>query len=343
MPQTKTLTKITEHLSSIYRSYTRRGILNLSLNGEPLIFEDPEILVAPYWKKRSEEPREWRKDIQIELSGNRRAEGFVAIRAKGSTARAGFALLRRQRLIEGSADETNRPPEIFGAPNSFIYQRLFGEINLIGFGVSHTKDGIRWNETEDEFVSKLKTELSKRDMPLLDQALNWRSTEIAKENRPTAKKAIAQMSDEVVPSKISAAVSKIQAKQEVSKVEPVPQSRMRSHEEDITQRFDLEISGSKWAIDLALDYQDSTCDWIRISDHATAAGGGTRKLGVRLAMLHPFSQRFFAGCDQSQIQGLARLALGLVLAETIARDGGIKYAGRVRTSLNELLRLVLAA
>ena len=59
-------------------------------------------------------------------------------------------------------------------------------------------------------------------------------------------------------------------------------------------------------------------------------------------MLHPFTQAFFSRSDQEQIQGLARLAIGLVLAETIARDSGVKNAGRIRTSLNELLRLALA-
>ena len=60
-------------------------------------------------------------------------DSAVAIRARGSTTRAGLALLRRDRVIEGSADDGYRPREVFGSSNSFTYQRLFGEFDLINF------------------------------------------------------------------------------------------------------------------------------------------------------------------------------------------------------------------
>jgi hypothetical protein len=47
----------------------------------------------------------------------------------------------------------------------------------VGFKVSHTKDGIRWDETEDEFIAALKAALSTSDLPILDQAHNWRSSD----------------------------------------------------------------------------------------------------------------------------------------------------------------------
>ena len=341
MPQTKTIGKIRDHLSSIYRSFTRKGELDLRLDGKPLLFEEPEVLVAPHWKSKGEAPVRWRKEIKLELSGGRRAEGFVAIRTKGSTARAGLALLRRDRLIEGSADETYRPPAIFGASNSFAYQRVFGELNLIGFKVSHTKDGIRWDESEDELIAKLRAAISGRAFPLLDQAQNWRSTDSARASRPAAEKAMAQLELDVEPARLGATLERAQAVVAKPSAAAEPQKSMRANESDVSHRFQLDVSGSRWEIDLALDYKDPSCDWIRISDQATQAGGGARKLGVRLSMLHPFTQRFFAGCDETQIQGLARLAMALVLSETLARDGGVRLAGRVRTALNELLRLTL--
>ena len=341
MPQNKTVAKIRDHLSSIYRCFARRGDLELRFNGESLVYEDPEILNAPYWKHKSEMARVWRKEISIELSGGRKAEGFVAIRARGSTSRAGLAILRRDRLIEGSADETYRPPEIFGAANSFAYQRIFGEINLVGFKVSHTKDGIRWDEAEEEFVARLRGELSTPLMPILDQAHNWRSTDTARASRPVAEKALAQFQIDVAPEALSAGVEKVQAALAADPSAEAPQKTMRAKESDVSHRFSLDVGGSRWEIDLALDYKDPSSDWIRISDQATQAGGRTRKLGVRLAMVHPFMQRYFGGCDEAQIQGLARLAVGLVLSETLARDGGARMAGLVRTSLNELLRLSL--
>src|SRR5207247_1773423 len=49
-PQRRTLGKIKDHLASIYRVFTREGLLELYLNGEPLIYEIPAILKAPHYK-----------------------------------------------------------------------------------------------------------------------------------------------------------------------------------------------------------------------------------------------------------------------------------------------------
>ena len=345
LPQTRTLGKITDHLSSIYRCFTRSGELRLTVDGVSLEFEEPDVLVAPPWKNRGGKPVEWRKNVSIQLDGKRRAEGFVGIRAKGSTARAGLALLRRNRLIEGSADETYRPPEIFGAANSFAYQRVFGELNLIGFAVSHTKDGIRWDESEEELVRKLRREISSGKINILDQAQNWRSSETGRENRPAAEKAVQQMKDEVEIDALGEVVGQVQASHEGPEATPAeepPKAPLPKRGDDVAQTFSLDVAGGRWEIDLALDYQDATADWIRISDQPNEAGSKPRRLGIRLAMLHPFTQRYFGNAASLETQGLARLAVGLVLAETVARDGGVKLAGRVRTSLNELLRLGLA-
>jgi len=39
---------------------------------------------------------------------------------------------------------------------------------------------------------------------------------------------------------------------------------------------------------------------------------------------------------------VARLATGLAIAEAIAQDDGVRYSGRIRSSLNELLLMGLA-
>ena len=68
--------------------------------------------------------------FDFNFGGGLRAHGFAAIRRKASVSDAGFALFRRNRLIQGSGDEGYRPEFIFGKPNSFPYQRIFGEIHL---------------------------------------------------------------------------------------------------------------------------------------------------------------------------------------------------------------------
>ena len=179
-PRGRTITKIKEHLASIYRVFIKEGMLELRFRStgidEILSYAEPDILLAPpderLIRKHSltVEPQVWQKDIDFDLGTGMRVTGFAALRRRASTARAGFALFRRKRLIEGSGDDSYRPPEIFGASTTAPYQRLFGELHLEGFEVSHTKDGFQWDENEEPFLELLKEHLNATPLPLIDQA-----------------------------------------------------------------------------------------------------------------------------------------------------------------------------
>jgi hypothetical protein len=151
LPQRRTISKIKEHLSSIYRMFIRDGSLTLIFNEETLSFDSPRILTAARYDQRESPAVLWRKDVELDLGGGMLVRGFAALRERASTSEAGFALFRRRRLIQGSADEGYRPESVFGRSNSYRYQRLFGELELDGFEVSHTKDGFAWDDNEDVF------------------------------------------------------------------------------------------------------------------------------------------------------------------------------------------------
>lgn len=323
-PKSRTLGKIKEHLSSLYRNFITRGDVVITLNGDPLTFEHPEVLVAPYWRDPASEAREWRVPVKIALEGGRRAEGWVALRAKGSTTRAGLALLRRGRVIEGSADEPYRPRELFGSSNSFVFQRLFGELTLVGFAVSHTKDGIRWDEAEEELIEKLKALLSSPSVPMLDQAQNWRSGE---QERAAA---------EVVPLvPLTTAANRVRPRSEARiRVQPASASA------DDLRRLTMNLGGEQWDVDVALDPGGSEESWLDIAA-STETGPGSRHLLVGLSLRHPFSSAFLVDAGKVN-EGLVRLAAGLAISEAIAQGDGVRYSGRIRGSLNELLLMGLA-
>ena len=135
LPTGRTSGKIREHLTDIYREFLRHGELELRYRGSSLSYEEPEILEAPPFDQNNEpkgEPVAWRKEVDFDFGEGLSARGFAALRETASTRYAGFSLFRRRRVIEGSADEKYRPSEIFGAPNSFYHQRLFGELHLSG-------------------------------------------------------------------------------------------------------------------------------------------------------------------------------------------------------------------
>jgi len=71
---------------------------------------------------------------------------LIGFLKEASAKNAGFVLYRRGRVIEGSVGRFNKPEIIFGAPNSFESQRLFGEIDLDEIQVSQSKDSFLWSE-----------------------------------------------------------------------------------------------------------------------------------------------------------------------------------------------------
>jgi len=177
----RTLGKIKQHLTSIYRCFLRSKQLVIFFNGEALEYQEPEILVAPpAWEPDDSAPAEWKKTISITLSNRSRVTGFVAIREKGSLSHAGLSLFRRNRVIMGTDDDKYRPKEIFKNPNSYEYQRIFGELHLVGFDVSHTKDSFNFGEYEEEFLDKLKESIESQPLPLLRQADKYRSKKLDK-------------------------------------------------------------------------------------------------------------------------------------------------------------------
>jgi hypothetical protein len=178
-----TLAKIKSHLAGIYRCFLRNGLIQIFVNNSALNYTYPKILKArSAWVQDSSELKEWKQDISLDLSDGKRVTGFAAIRDKASRDLAGFALFRRGRVVVGSEDETYRPRLIFGSSGGFEYQRIFGELHLHGFDVSHTKDSIQWGDSEDELLYRLKSALES-DPYLLRQAKEFRVGLLLEEKR----------------------------------------------------------------------------------------------------------------------------------------------------------------
>ena len=139
----------------------------------------------------------WHKEIDLDLGDGHRVSGWAAILARASVTNAGFAIFRRRRLVQGSHGEGYRPETIFGKPNKFVYQRLVGELEVEGFSVSHTKDGIQWEDWEEDILSWVKDSLDAEPLPLLDQAENYRAR--ASANRDVVGEATWDTSHGVAP------------------------------------------------------------------------------------------------------------------------------------------------
>lgn len=342
LPTGRTSGKIKEHLTDIYREFLRSGELELWYRGEQLVYEEPEVLNASTFNSNNEpegEPREWRKDINFDLGGGLRVRGFAALRATGSTKYAGFSLFRRRRVIEGSGDEKYRPPSIFGSSNTYVYQRLFGELHLEGFEVSHTKEGFRWDDNEEPFLELLKEHLDSDELPLLRQARNYRER--------VSRAAVRRMADNVTRSTGEALERHLPGDvtrlREMDPPDRAPASNLPHAESASRRQIDVDFNDERWRVVLELTTDPSVQDWISLAESVVddVDGDGRHLLGVRMSLTHPFIQRF-ARMDQEHVEPLVRLAAAIGLAEKVARDAGGDYPTAVRLNLNELLRGALA-
>ena len=261
VPAGRTIGKIKEHLTDIFRGFIHNGILHLSFNGEPLSYEEPRILEAPYYRDELGPRRTWRKDIEFDFGEDLSVHGFAALRETANTARAGLSLFRRGRLIQGSGDEGYRPRAVFGASNSFRYQRLFGELHLEGFQVSHTKDGFRWDENEEPLLDLLREHLDAGDLPLLRQAEGYRVLPSRKRMKEAAQKAITNTTS-AMESGLPRALPDVADKPPVD----TPESQPPAVNLLAGREFNVQFRDREWLISVELTRDPAEGEWLVISD-----------------------------------------------------------------------------
>jgi Histidine kinase-, DNA gyrase B-, and HSP90-like ATPase len=344
-PKGRTLSKIKDHLQSIYRVLMNEGVVKLRVTtsgtAEELFYDPPSLLKAPYYKLRnatSTLAREWRQPFEVDF-GDRKVSGWAGILSKGSHILAGFSVFRRRRLIEGSVGETYKPHNIFKAPNSFISGRVIGEIFVEGFDVSHTKDGIQWGGYEDELLEAIRAQLNSPDCPLLDQAEGYRAR-VTADQLPKAfgASALTDVAEAISDPSTAKAIS--DASRAINEIieSPRPEVQVTHPPESILQQrehtVELPWGGSSNTVQLQL-IQDQAADFFSVATEKRANGEG-EVLTVKLNLDHKFSVAFINDNEQA-LKPIIRLLAAFALSERLARESGVKYATTVRNQANKIL------
>ena len=345
-PATRTVAKIREHLASIYRVFIANGTLELKFNGDVLTYESPKVLTstlysAPGVLSTAEAmPVEWTKNIDFDFGGGQRVTGFAALREVGSTTSAGFSLFRRGRLIEGSCDETYRPPYIFKKANSFTYQRLFGELHIEGFAVSHTKDGFRWEEYEDIFLEHLKEAIEAKPLDLISQAENYRALPTRKsiaERAQVATNAVAKHFQNEVAPLIEAA--KNSPTEPAAIPEQLPADKLQASEKQVT----INDGDWQWVVTIRTSVDPAREQWLSISNHVYVDGGdNVRNVEIELSLAHPFSSEYL-GANNENMELLLKLATAVCVSLLLSQDMTGESPDSVLHHLNYLLRGALTS
>ncbi len=236
---------------------------------------------------------------------------------------------------QGSFDNGFRPEFIFGAPNSYRFQRVFGELHLEGFNVNFTKKGIQWDENLDIFLKLLKDDISSKEFPLLQQAENYRQRATENEYKRTAAKALEQTVNDLQERAPKAI-------EEVAQIPPVvnePETELIETDKTIHKEFTAHFNNCDWIISIELSFDPALTELVEVGNHLIPNpknNTSIRQVGIRLSLTHPFMVQF-AGADNSKIEPVLRIIAAFGLAEVIAKNSGARTQGEIRRNFNELI------
>jgi hypothetical protein len=218
----RTLSKIRDHLSSMYRLDLMSKEVKIKWNKENLEWREIENDLLT-----SKSGHKFKKLVDFKIQG-KKVQGWVGILEKGSRERAGFTIFHCKRVVMG-VPNTWKPAGVFGkqegGSNNLVSQRLIGEFHLDDFEVTHTKDNILWHgDEEDEVVDKI----AKESEEYIKRAQDRRSRKAGK-------------TDERGPSEEDIEVAKNEFQEELSSSEMIDVIRM----DTITPSSAIQISNTK--------------------------------------------------------------------------------------------------
>lgn len=335
-PSNHQVDKIKRHLLSIYRKFIRKGDMKLFINGEELIYQEPEILKAPFYKNTSSEPIEWKKEINFS-TGKYKVNGFIALLSKMSTSKVnGISLFRRGRVIEGSYDQKYRPKVLCGQIGSPRYKRIFGELELEGFAVSFNKGSFQEQEDLEALMEALRTEISSKDFDLYAQAEKYIKPKTVENNKIVGKKIVnvlKKTSDkEVLKANLETSMKEIESGAlNADNIEFSKKVETIDSHEDI-----IELKGDKYKLILELITEPSISDLyslIILEDELFS-----KKIIYKVNLAHPFFSRFEKLKKEEDYQPILLIIRSLVLAEIIAPSQGTMGAGNVRLNFNSFIK-----
>lgn len=341
--------KTKDQLRGIYRTDLRKTKIKIYYNGELLSFEDPPVLIEdlPDGTKN-----EWKQDVNFQVANgneNYNVTGFIALRDTASTSDAGFALLRHGRVIVGGYENNYRPEEVFEKSNSFVYQRLFGELNLDNWPVTQTKDAFDWyNGLEDSFIDKL-----------IEICAEYRKK--AKDYRKGKKTTTDTVITSLVQSFTNAGIientevkSIIENTVEPYKPNPIPEKdTVEPYERNLIsegntndiiivgetgKKLIFKCGGTEYTFNVIFEKDDPQKQWLYISRKNT----NTNEYDIEWNIRHPFFKPYID--DPTFLSIMEQFIFAFALSEIESyktNEGGKIEPSTIRMGMNDMLKSII--
>lgn len=356
------LPAVKAHLAEIYRCYLRTGEIDIRIyrtedsenSPESIIkFEElPTLKASAFYPNGPKEKVKWEKNIDIQINDNLKISGYVKILEKGSTTKAGLYLFRRNRLIIG-ASEPYRPFEIFGRSNSFPYQRIYGELHLKGYKVTHTKDDIIWgSEGDDEatLIKEVRKALQGGGLNLIMQALNYRTKvlEDTSDLEKTVEKENKRLEDELKNKSDGLKdIVEEEIDEDISDEEPPNQPEVNLPSPTVVNRigkinkFTVEINGENWVFDIAVEKNSDDAPVFKTETIKKQSKEHTRETTCKITInANNKFARNYLNRDDEFYEMILRFAAASSFAKARCDSVGLKYTNKFLHYMNESLTLL---
>ncbi|MEI6823438.1 MAG: ATP-binding protein [Bacteroidota bacterium] len=329
----KQIEKLKKHITSIHRNLLRSNELIIKFNDEILLFKDPEILIAPYYKNENSEDILWKEEVNYSL-GKYKVKGFIAILDKMSTSiENGFALFRRGRVIEGSHDEKYRPKSLSGQVGSPRYKRIFGELELEGFSVSFDKGSFSNPDELEYFLEQFKNEIIKKPNNILSQADNYRLPKVKDQTKKVVKKAIENFKREQTEKKEN-------PNNQFNEIIKIVSDNSIEKDKQFIVDDEMKVGGVSDNVEMFGNKYNLNIDFIEdksISHFYTLETNeilNTININCHINLSHPFFLKY----DINDYSPLLQIIKSLVYAELTAPIKGTTKAGNIRINFNQFIR-----
>jgi hypothetical protein len=165
------LEQIKHYLSKIYKKAIST-YANIIVNGETLNTQEPQYLIAPWYKDFNLKQTIWHTPVNCEYQ-QFKITGFISLLSELSDSESGLLLFRRGRVVVG-IKERCKPKLLFSNPGSHLYKRLYGELEIEGFNISMSKDQILEDSALNILFGYIKDILDSQEMPILEQGREFR-------------------------------------------------------------------------------------------------------------------------------------------------------------------------
>lgn len=341
----RTVGKVKELLSSIYREDIRSGLVKIYYNGTLLQFKESPVYVEDINGKS----KEWKKSISFTVQHegkNLDVYGFVAIRIPGSVKDAGFTLIRRGRVIVGGSEKNYRPFELFGDANSYAWQRMYGELHMDNWPVTQAKDGFDWHNSglEEAFIEVLQGHTQdyrrKAESIRVRERINTHDLVKIATQELTGSGVVENVQIEIVEREHENPVGQ-EENHAATQTEIEPDEVVVSGDDGVVieggnqVNYKFAYKNSEYLFHIVFDMSDPTMDWLLVEEDSE------NEYTLWINMRHSFFKPLIEKREFLPI--MVRMSIALVLAEIesmiVSPDGRIEPC-TIRLKMNEILESV---